>query len=541
MNHILKYINEGDKNFIISNSVNKILYLDYHWNLNDYTKSKEYIYGFVILLILLLKFIASFNTGLFEDEAIYWNWSQTIDASYSLTTVAFIKLFTVLFSSSAEIIVRLPALISNLMIVFFIFKTGQLLNTRMEMIFTAIITFLSIPFVTIYSLFISPDTFLLTFSVVSIYYLLRALKFDKIQDWILSGFFSGFMVLSKYTASLFLIAVALSLLMIFKKFPKNSLYLFLTAFIISLPLLVWNILNEPVWFKYYLLTDADKIDSGLLQASIAFLLSQISILMPFGFILIIALAVTMFQKKLVLPELLLLKYLSLILIVISILFSLTGKIKGNWFFISYIPLLFFLLTIELKSFLKILTTLVVGFNFLLLIVMNLPAEKIESLSSNKAAELIDKTFAYYWPDHINNINNDYSWSDRIIKMKNWKNAVNQIEDNINNSGTEYDFIASNDFNLCPLLEYYFNDKKEIYLIGDLRFRYINSAESFANLKGKDAVIVTYGNSSQNLLQNKFEYLKDIDNVNFKMPDNTSKDFKLIYGKSFLPDFTINLK
>ena len=504
-------------------------------------KSKNYFYGLIILLILLLKFFASFNTGLFEDEAIYWNWSQTIDASYSLTTVTFIKFFTSLFSSSSEIIVRLPALISNLLICFFIFKTGQLLNARIKMIFITIITFLSIPFVTIYSAFISPDTFILAFSVISIYYLLRAVKFDKVQDWILSGLFTGLMILSKYTASLFLIAIAISLLLIFKKFPKNSLYLFLTALIVSLPLLVWNILNEPVWFKYYILTDADKIDSGLLQSSIAFLLSQISILMPFGFILIIVLAVTMFKKNLVLPELILLKYLSLILIAISLLFSLTGKIKGNWFFISYIPLLILLITIELKSFSKIIISLVVVFNFLLIIVMNLPAERIEILSRNKAAELIDKTFSYYWPDHINNINNDYSWSDRIIKMKNWEVTVNKIEDNINNSGAEYDFIASNDFNLCPLLEYYFNDKREIYLIGDLRFRYINSAESFANLKGKDAVIVTYDNSSQTLLQDKFEYLKDIDNVNFKMRDNTNKDFKLIYGKSFLPDYTTNLK
>jgi len=502
---------------------------------------KKYLYGFVIFLILALKFAASINTGLFEDEAIYWNWSQKIDASYSLTTIAFIKLFTALFNSSTEIIVRLPALITNLLIVLIIFKTGHLLNARVEMVFISAVTFLSIPFVTIYSVFISPDTFILVFSVIAVYYLLRAVKFDKVQDWILCGIFAGLMILSKYTASLFLIAVSVSLFLIYRRFPKNSIYLFVTAFITSLPLVLWNILNEPVWFKHYILTDADKIDTGIIQTVTSFLLSQVSILMPFGFILIIILAVLLHRSKALSLEIQLLKYLSLILFVISLLFSLSGKIKGNWFFITYIPLLFFLMIIELKSYTKLVVSSVIVFNFILLTVINLPPDRIEILSRYKVADFIDRTFTYYWPDHTSNINNDYSWSDRIIKMKNWEEAVNQIESGINNSGAEYDFIACNDFNLCPLLEYYFKDKKEIYLIGDLRFRYINSAESFADLKGKDALIVTYNNSPQELLQNKFEYLKNLEDVNFKMTDKINKDFKIIYGKSFLSEYTSNLK
>ena len=505
------------------------------------SKTKYFLYGILILMILILKFITSLNTGLFEDEAIYWNWSQTIDASYSLTTVALIKIFTGLFNSSSEIIVRLPALLSNLFIIYFIFKTGHLLNARTEMIFITVITFLSIPFVTIYSAFISPDSFILTFSVISIYYLLKAVKHDKIQDWVLSGVFTGLMILSKYTAFLFLIAVAGSLLLIFRKFPKNSLYFFISAIIVSLPLILWNFINEPVWFKYYVFTDADKIDAVFLQKVISFLLSQISILMPFGFILTIFLIALLVKIKITLPEVKLLKYLSLILFVISILFSLSGKIKGNWFFISYIPLLLFLITLNLKRFSKVLIVSTVVFNILLLLVINLPSEKIEALSNNKAAELINKSFSYYWPDHKKNINNDSSWSDRIIKMKNWKEAVNNIESNIKDSGAEYDFIASDDFNLCPLLEYYFKGKKDIYLIGDQRFKYINSAESFINLKGKDALIVSYNNSANNLLLNKFEYLSNLEDIKFRMSDRISKNFEIIYGRNFLPGYSSNLK
>lgn len=38
VNHILKYINQGDKEYIIANSVEDISYLDYSWKLNDYKK-----------------------------------------------------------------------------------------------------------------------------------------------------------------------------------------------------------------------------------------------------------------------------------------------------------------------------------------------------------------------------------------------------------------------------------------------------------------------------------------------------------------------
>ena len=35
VDHILKYINDDDRDFIIKNYINKVLYLDYNWRLND--------------------------------------------------------------------------------------------------------------------------------------------------------------------------------------------------------------------------------------------------------------------------------------------------------------------------------------------------------------------------------------------------------------------------------------------------------------------------------------------------------------------------
>lgn len=504
-------------------------------------KNKKIIFIFIVSVILVLKFFASYSTGLFEDEAIYWNWSQTVDASYSLTTIAFIRLFTSVFNSSEELIVRLPALLSNIFIILFIFKTGKLLNANKDVIFIAVITFLSIPFVTIYSSFISPDTFLLTFTLITLYYLLRSVKFENISDYVAAGVFTGSMILSKYTAVIFLAASVISLIIISKTLSRNILVYLITAITVSLPLIIWNLINEPVWFKYYILTDADKVTAGFAETITTFIFSQASILMPFGLILVIFLMGTIFKNRSSLCEIKFLKYLTILLMTIFILFSFSGKIKGNWSFIIYLPVILFLLTTELKRFTKTIISAVVVFNFGLLTVMNLPADKIESFSQTKAAHWIDNSYSYYWPDHNSNVNNDNNWSERIIKMKKWKDVVNSIEANIKESDTKYDFIACDDFTLCPLLEYYFNEKREVYLVGDLRFKYINSAESFIDLKGKDAILVTYKNSENEQLQNKFFQLENINDLKFRMSDNLSKEFKIILGKSFLPEYTSNNK
>ncbi len=504
------------------------------------TQSKKILFVFTVSVILALKFIASYSTGLFEDEAIYWNWSQTVDASYSLTTIAFIRLFTSVFNSSEELIVRLPALLSNIFIILFIVKSGALLNARKDMIYITVITFLSIPFVTIYSSYISPDTFLLTFTLISLYYLLRSVKYGNISDFVLAGLFTGSMILSKYTAVLFLAASVISILTINNKLSKNVIVYLLTALTVSLPLIIWNLINEPVWFKYYLLTGADKVNTGLIETITTFGFSQASILMPFGLLLILFLIISIFKNRSSHSEVRFLKYLTIFLMIIFVMFSFSGKIKGNWFFIIYLPVLLFLLTMTINRFSKSVITCVVVFNFGLLTVMNLPADKIESFSKTEAAHWIDNSYSYYWPDHKSNINNDNNWSERIIKMKKWKEVVNSIEANIIESDTKYDFIACDDFTLCPLLEYYFDEKREVYLVGDLRFKYINSAESFDDLKGKDAILVTYKNSGNEQLQNKFIQLTNINDVKYKVSDNLSKEFKIILGENFLPQYTSNI-
>lgn len=492
----------------------------------------------VLLLILILKLTISINTGLFEDEAIYWNWSQSPDPSYSLTTLAAINFFTQIFGSSAEFIVRLPALTVNFLLIFFFYRIGNLYKIPERKILLSLILFFSVPFVTIYTSFISPDSLLLLFAVAVTYFTLKIIKFNKLQDWIFCGVSFGLLILSKYLGLIYL-TIAVIYFFSNRKFFGEKFFTNFSAFMISLlivisPLLIWNLIYEPVWLKYYLLTDADKINTALFERLSVFFLSQISILLPFIFLLIIFLAVKIFKQKNKSREIKFLLYAFSAMLVIFILSSFTGKIKGNWSFIMYIPLLISVMFFQYNNFKKILITMCFIFNLFLLVLLNLNSSQIINIADNSFGRYINNSYKYYWPDHVKSECNDRNWEERIIKMKFWRNTISEIENEIKTSDVKFDFIASNNYNLSPLLNFYLIDSSEVYVIGDLRFKYINSAEVNNQLTGKDAVIISYGDPEIEYLKTKFENINIVKNIKTKLSDNISQEFKIIHCKNFNP-------
>ncbi|MFZ1322054.1 MAG: glycosyltransferase family 39 protein [Ignavibacteria bacterium] len=504
------------------------------------------INGLKILLgiILALKFTISFNTGLFEDEAIYWNWSQNPDPSYSFTTLIGIKIFTMMPGLLNEFTVRMAALLTNFVIILFFYKTGKMLGFSKKKILISMILLFSIPFVTIYTSFISPDSMLLMFSVISIYFTLRVLKFGSLKDWILCGITFGLLILSKYTGAVFVPAFAVFLFL--KRNEINSItYEKITAVVISLlviisPLIIWNIIYEPVWINYYVNTGADAVSSGLGENLWKFILSQIAILLPISFLFIIYITVKQFGKKDKSVEEKYLLFSGIFIFSVFAVLAMAGKLKGNWAFTAYIPLVISFLFVNFTKFKKsskfIITifTLMIGMNLFLLILLNLNSDSIKNIADNKFGNYINDTFHDYWPGHKDLTGNDKNWEDRILKMKHWQKNITEISSEINSNDLEYDFIASDNFNLSPLLKFYMK-KENVYLVGDMRFRYLNSAEVFENLSGKDAVIVTYKGSDIKYLYNKFEEVKEVKDIKFSISKDLIQEFRILQCRNFKPE------
>lgn len=493
---------------------------------------------FTLLITFILKFTISFNTALFEDEALYWNWSLSPDPSYSFTTLVSIKFFTLIFGNGSELFIRLPAIISNFLILAILFKIGKLLNTGNTRILLCSVLFFSVPFVTVYTSFISPDSMLLLFSVASIYIVIKIIKFNKTADWIFCGFNLGLLLLSKYTGIIYFLIILLYLTLnkkIFNtEFGKNLLLLIFTYLITISPLIYWNLNHDPVWLNHYLLTDADKVFAGYSDLLKAFFLSQFAILLPFIFILILSIIRNILISKNKTYQEYFLLFLFSAMLMTFVIISLSGKIKGNWFFIMYIPLLISVMLVSYGRYFKILLTISATVNILMLVILNLPPSEIKFIADNRFGKYVNNSFQYYWPGHSSDVNNDHSWVERILKMKTRKSDLASIKEEIDGSHFDYDFIAADNFNLSSLLQYYLETGEKIYVLNDLRFKFLNSAETNSKLTGQNALLISYKGSGTDYWKSKFEKIRILNSINYELAKKSENHYGISFGENFNP-------
>ncbi len=201
-----------------------------------------------ILILLIIIFIANafFNSQfqLHYDEAYYWSWSKNIDLSYfdHPPMVAYlIKLATIF--NDAEFFVRLPSLLCCFITVLMIFKlANRMFNKQVANI--AVILALSWPMLQGQFFLITPDSPLLMFWTITLYFFYIGIFEEKTKCIYLSGIAAGLALLSKYIA--FLIFPGLFLFLIFSKkyrynLAKKDIYIaFVLSLLVFMPVIIWN-------------------------------------------------------------------------------------------------------------------------------------------------------------------------------------------------------------------------------------------------------------------------------------------------------------
>ena len=395
--------------------------------------------------------------------------------------------------------------------------------------------FLSVPFVTIYTTFISPDTFLLLFTVASYYSWLKLIGDNTTENYFYLGLSLGLAVLSKYQGVIIFAALVLIFILFSSKrsYSIRNLLILIGVFLLTIsPLIIWNILHEPVWLNYYLLTDADKISGSFLSMFSTLFLSQTSILLPFIFLFLMWITFLLFTNSFKDMRLSSLKLAYFCTGTFLFLCSISGKIKGNWFFIIYIPLFFLAPYFYKNKVSKLLFTLAFLFNVFILISLNMSAGYFSFMSKSPIINYLNSGYTDYWPGSSSEKNVDRSWIERINKMKFWKANVEKIEQEIKNSGLTYDHIVSDDFNLAPLLRYYFENKPEVFLINDPRFRYINSVEFNPDLKNKNFIIVSYNDDWKKNIPGKFVSLKEHSLIDLLINDTKFNSVTILRGEKY---------
>ena len=185
---------------------------------------------------------------------------------------------------------------------------------------------------------------LIPFWSISVFYLWKGIKSNKILDWIFLGLFAGLGFLSKYLFVYLGLAIAVLLiyLIINKKTNFKCLVSLIPFFLILSPHVIWLSENDYVTITYGLMrTGSDEVNIfNHLMHPFIFLLKQIGILIPF--LLMILVLIKKFKININLNDDKLLFLLSINLIPLLFIFltsfTMGVKIRTMWmtpFYISF--------------------------------------------------------------------------------------------------------------------------------------------------------------------------------------------------------------
>ena len=207
------------------------------------------------LIILLLAFFATLYNAILPihgDEAYYWMWSHELQTGYydHPPMIAYM-IYLTNFISESEWGVRLVNVFSMSITSLYIFKLTALIDNKKSAL-TAVIIFSSVMLTHAGYIFTTPDSPLILFWSLTLYYSYRAIFIGKLKDYILTGLFLGLMMISKYSAILFVLT-----LIIFMLIKRRDLflkpYMYLAAGIAVLvisPMLYWNYEREWISFMF---------------------------------------------------------------------------------------------------------------------------------------------------------------------------------------------------------------------------------------------------------------------------------------------------
>ncbi|MCY7363078.1 MAG: hypothetical protein LH629_13590, partial [Ignavibacteria bacterium] len=165
----------------------------------------------------------------------------------------------------------------------------------------------------------------------------------------------------------------------------------------------------------------------------------------------------------------------------------------------------------------------------------LPINNLKLISGNSVISFLNSGFIDYWPGSLLEDNSDRNWTERISKMNSWKSNIGRIENEIKKSNVNYDFIASDDFNLAPLIQYYSESREKIYLLNDKRFRYINSAEFNPHLKNKNFIVISYNDDWKKNVSPLFDSVNIITSLNLYYGDTKFNSVTLLSANNFKQD------
>lgn len=214
---------------------------------------KNFLYFISIVAVLRLA-LAPF-VGLGVDEAHYVLYALNLDLSYfdHPPLVGWIQyIFTSIFGTG-EFGARVAAIVIGFVTSIFIYKLIYDINKNTTQAFVAILALHASFLFNALFLMLMPDTLLFLLILPIIFTVIKIEKSNKLSHWLLLGVLLGLAGLSKYTAVLFIFPIIIYVLMRRRYdllYTPKIIPSILIAFVIILPVIIWNIQNDWSSFAY---------------------------------------------------------------------------------------------------------------------------------------------------------------------------------------------------------------------------------------------------------------------------------------------------
>jgi dolichol-phosphate mannosyltransferase len=290
--------------------------------------------AFLLAAALLLLRVAFFaRTDLYPEEAYYWNYAAHLDIGYldHPPMVAWlIHLGTSVFGDN-EFGVRASLVVCLLITSFFAFRlTALLFNKRAAAV--AVLLVQALPFFFLIGFMITPDAPLAACWAGALYFLTRALLYEKSGAWFGLGVCLGLGMLSKYSIALLGLATLVFIVLDRQSrrwwwHPAPYAAVILALAIFS-PVIIWNAQHEWASFAFQ---SADRVAEKWRFSLHELLLAVLALLTPVGVVLawksLRGVQSHPFSDA---RRLLFTRVFTLVPLSIFVLFSLTHRVKLTW-------------------------------------------------------------------------------------------------------------------------------------------------------------------------------------------------------------------
>ncbi|WP_461829068.1 ArnT family glycosyltransferase [Aquifex sp.] len=215
-----------------------------------------FLYALLINLLLAtlrVLYILFYPIDLSPEEAQYWDWSRHLDLSYysKPPMVAYLNFISTHILGNTELGVRINAVIlSFLLSVATYLFVKRLFNEKVAFVASTLPNlFVGL---SINAVLFTADAPLIFFWGLSLMVLYFAVERNELSLWLLLGLFAGLAFLSKYPA-VFLLPLGVLYVFLVKPGLLKDLRIYSSvavAFIVSLPVLYWNLKHDFISFKH---------------------------------------------------------------------------------------------------------------------------------------------------------------------------------------------------------------------------------------------------------------------------------------------------